>query len=300
MGNKKKEQKLYVLDTNVLMHEPESIFKFEEQSVFLPLRVLEELDKHKRGQAEIARNARQAHRYLDELLSSKDITSLTSGISINDKGRLYFQTFEENRQQIADNEIIEVTKHLQNNDSWKNYKVILVTKDINMRIKASVHGLLSEDYRNDQVSSVTDDVLFSGQVEISDEMWEADGVNIEVERQDSQEFGTLINYKITAPWVKNWSINTHIYSDSSVNKNFRGQLRKVEGQTAEIELLPDFESQYHCWGIQAKNKEQNFALSVLTDPEIDFVTIAGDAGTGKTLLTLAAALDLALEDERAG
>ncbi|KZY29783.1 MULTISPECIES: PhoH family protein [unclassified Oleiphilus] len=302
----KHNKKLYVLDTNVLIHEPESIYKFDEHAVFIPLRVLEELDGHKRGKNEIARNARQAHRYLDELLSNIEIDQLDKGISLdsctlypatNHEGKLFFQTFEKERAPVADNEIIAVTRQLSENYANSDVAVVLVTKDINMRIKASVHGLISEDYRNDQVANVGDELLFSGQVEITDEMWEAPGIDIKIDREDSQEFGTLITYHITAPWVRNWSINTHIYSDSSSNQTFRGQLRQVVDQTATIELLPDFESQYHCWGIQAKNKEQNFALAALTDPEIDFVTIAGEAGTGKTLLTLAAALHQVYEDK---
>lgn len=296
-SKKKNEKKYYVLDTNVLMHEPESIYKFEEHTVFIPLRVLEELDTHKRGQKEIARNARQAHRYLDELLSAINIEDLDKGIKLGANGRLLFQTFEKERAKVADNEIIEVTKQLRDELEHEGITVVLVTKDINMRIKASVHGLISEDYRNDQVANVGDESLFAGQVEITDDMWSATGVDIKIEREDSPEVGTLIIYQITAPWIQNWTINTHIYSDSTANQNFRGILRAVDKKTATIELLPDFESQYHCWGIQAKNKEQNFALSVLTDPDIDFVTIAGEAGTGKTLLTLAAALQLVYEDK---
>lgn len=295
--NTNSEKKLYVLDTNVLMHEPESIYKFEEHDVFIPLRVLEELDSHKRGQNEIARNARQAHRYLDELLSAINIEQLADGIDLRSSGRLFFQSFEKQRERVADNEIIEVTKQLRDERTNGQQNVILVTKDINMRIKASVHGLISEDYRNDQVANVSDESSFGGQIEITDEMWSTPGVEIDIEREDSQEHGTLIVYRITASWVGNWTINTHIYSESTSNQNFRGILRQLEGQCATIELLPDFEHQYQCWGIQAKNKEQNFALSVLTDPEIDFVTIAGDAGTGKTLLTLAAALQLVYEDK---
>jgi len=294
---KQNDHKLYVLDTNVLLHEPESIYKFDEHSVFIPLRVLEELDNHKRGQNEIARNARQAHRVLDQLLSDIEINQLEKGIFLPSQGKLFFQSFDKGREKVADNEIISVSKQLRDDNQSKNTEVILVTKDINMRIKASVHGLRSEDYRNDQVATVGDELLFSGQIEITDEMWQTPGVDIKIDREDSPEVGTLITYHITAPWVQNWSVNTHIFSDSSSNQNFRGQLRKVEDKCATVELLPDFESQFHCWGIQAKNKEQNFALAVLTDPEIDFVTIAGDAGTGKTLLTLAAALHQVYEDK---
>lgn len=302
MPRKKKDKRVYVLDTNVLIHEPESIFKFEEHCVFIPLRVLEELDGHKRGQNEIARNARQAHRYLDELLSKIDINQLDKGIELNAKGRLFFQTFQQDRAPIADNEIIDVAKHLQADTGWQDsseqgHTVILVTKDINMRIKASVYGLISEDYRNDQVANIGDESLFGGQIEITDKMWESEGVNVQIEREESPDFGTIIIYNVTAPWVVNWPLNAHIFSNSSTNSNFRGILRATSEKSARIEILPDYEKQYHCWGIQAKNKEQNFALSVLTDPEIDFVTIAGDAGTGKTLLTLAAALDLVYEDK---
>lgn len=297
VSNNKSDNKIYVLDTNVLLHEPESIFKFEEQTVFIPLRVLEELDSHKRGQRDTARNARQAHRYLDEILSSANIDKLNEGIPLESGGTLVFQTFEKDREKIADNEIIQVTRQLKEDTVEKDITVVLVTKDINMRIKAIVLGIISEDYRNDQVANVGDEKLFGGQIEISDAMWETPGVDIRIDREDSPDVGTVIIYHITAPWVGNWPINSHIFSDSSSQQNFRGILRKLEGNCATIEILPDFEGQYHCWGIQARNKEQNYALSILTDPEIDFVTIAGDAGTGKTLLTLAAALQLVYEDK---
>lgn len=297
ISNNKSDNKVYVLDTNVLLHEPESIFKFEEQTVFIPLRVLEELDTHKRGQRDTARNARQAHRYLDEILSRANIDKLAEGIPLEGGGKLIFQTFQQERQTVADNEIIQVTQLLKKDLEDQDVSVVLVTKDINMRIKAIVLGIVSEDYRNDQVANVGDETLFGGQIEITDSMWEAAGVDIRIDREDSPDIGTVIIYHITAPWIGNWPINSHIFSDSSSQKNFRGILRSVEGTTASIEILPDFEQQYHCWGIQARNKEQNFALSILTDPEIDFVTIAGDAGTGKTLLTLAAALQLCYEDK---
>ena len=156
----KTKNKLFVLDTNVLMHEPESIFKFEEHNVFIPLRVLEELDSHKRGQKEIARNARQAHRYLDELLSTIDIEQLSDGIPMRSGGKLLFQTFQKDRESVADNEIIEVAKQLRDSYQDSDIQVVLVTKDINMRIKACVQGLVSEDYRNDQVALVGDETLF--------------------------------------------------------------------------------------------------------------------------------------------
>ncbi len=302
-SKKKHNKKLFVLDTNVLLHEPQSIFKFDEHAVFIPLRVLEELDNHKRGQNEIARNARQAHRYLDELLSNIETDQLDKGIQLNQcqlypahQGKLFFQSFKQDRATVADNEIISVTRQLTDDYNKSDVAVVLVTKDINMRIKASVQGIISEDYRNDQVATVGDEVLFSGQIEITDEMWETEGVDVQVDREDSPDVGTVITYRISAPWVQNWSVNAHIFSDSNSN-TFRGQLRAIEDKTAVVELIPDFESQYHCWGVQAKNKEQNFALSVLTDPEIDFVTIAGEAGTGKTLLTLAAALHQVYEDK---
>lgn len=297
ISNNVSDTKIYVLDTNVLLHEPESIFKFEEQTVFIPLRVLEELDSHKRGHRDTARNARQAHRYLDELLSKAEIDKLSEGVTLDSGGKLIFQTFEKDRAIVADNEIIAVTHQLKADFADEDVAVVLVTKDINMRIKAIVQGIVSEDYRNDQVANVSDDAMFGGQLEISDAMWETKGVDIKIDREDSPDVGTVIIYHITAPWVGNWPINTHIYSDSANNQNFRGILRAVNGTCASVEILPDFEHQYHCWGIQARNKEQNYALAVLTDPEIDFVTIAGDAGTGKTLLTLAAALQLVYEDK---
>ncbi len=290
---KKLKKRVYILDTNVLIHSPESIYTFDEHTVFLPLRVLEELDTHKRGTTEVARNARQAHRYLEELLGDLDLGHIDKGISIGkgkNAGILRFQTFPIPRRDRADDEIIDValyaTEKLFNDGKTST---ILVTKDINLRIRALLHGVITEDYTHDQTPSLIGEgeLLFGGQIEISNQMWNKKGVTIDAKRIAGKDV-----YTIQADYVNNWPINTRVFSD-----RFDGILRNVTGNTATIELLPEFGPKHSVWGISGRNAEQNFALSILNDPEIDFVTLAGDAGTGKTLLALASGLQQVFENQ---
>ena len=159
-------KKLFVLDTNVLMHDPISLFQFEEHDVFLPMMTLEELDGHKKGMSDVARNARQVSRYLDQLLSHSG-GSIAEGIELNAlghieaKGKLFFQTHSLDAelpqglpQGKADNQILAVVQALQNHE--KERSVVLVSKDINMRIKATAMGLLAEDYFSDKTLDDTD------------------------------------------------------------------------------------------------------------------------------------------------
>src|SRR5882672_8514170 len=176
--------KLFVLDTNVLMHDPTSLFRFQEHDVYLPMATLEELDANKKGMSEVARNARQASRFLDEIVS-KAVEDISAGIPLESAGakeatgRLFLQTEAINGELPArlaagktDNQIIGVVKHLQERHDKR--EVILVSKDINMRIKARALGFAAEDYFNDKVLEDTD-LLYTGVRELPADFWDQHG-----------------------------------------------------------------------------------------------------------------------------
>jgi len=181
--------KLFVLDTNVLMHDPSSLFRFEEHDVYLPMMTLEELDNHKKGMSEVARNARQVSRTLDALMADTDDDAIEAGISLSKlgnkdaKGRLFFQTKlhvaelpEGLPQGKADNQILAVVRSLEADHQGR--PVVLVSKDINMRIKARALSLPAEDYFNDHVLEDTD-LLYSGIVQLPDDFWDKHGKDME-------------------------------------------------------------------------------------------------------------------------
>ena len=292
--------KLFVLDTNVLMHDPTSLFRFEEHDLYIPMATLEELDSNKKGLSEVARNARQASRYLDELISHSD-SDIGEGIALEhhgDKsatGRLYLQTEAINGELPArlasgkaDNQIIGVVKHLQ--EAHPKRDVILVSKDINMRIKARALGMPAEDYFNDKALEDTD-LLYTGTRALPQDFWDKHGRDMESWQQSGITF-----YRVRGPLCSSLLVNQFVYQEDE--KPFYAQVKEVSGKTAILQTLKDYAHQRHnVWGITARNREQNFALNVLMNPEIDFVTLLGQAGTGKTLLTLAAGLVQTLESK---
>jgi len=289
--------KLFVLDTNVLMHDPSSLFRFEEHDIYLPMVTLEELDNNKKGLTEVARNARQASRYLEEIVGT-ELTNLEIGcpLGINGNrhvtGRLFLQTHQIGKDlpglatSKADNQIIGVVLELQSRHPER--QVILVSKDINIRIKARAMGVLSEDYFNDKVLEDSD-LLYTGMRELPQNFWDEHSKALE----SWQEAGRLY-YRLSGPVVKSLLVNAFIYYE--FDKPFHAIVRKIQDNTAVLEVLQDHSNPKHSvWGITSRNREQNFALNLLMDPEIDFVTLLGQAGTGKTLLTLAAALTQTLD-----
>ena len=292
--------KLFVLDTNVLVHDPTSLFRFEEHDIYIPMATLEELDNNKKGVSEVARNARQASRYLDELISHTEV-DIESGLALEahgDKsatGRLFLQTEAINGELPArlassksDNQIIGVVKHLQEQHAKR--QVILVSKDINMRIKARALGFAAEDYFNDKVLEDTD-LLYTGTLALAADFWERHGRDMESWQQSGQTF-----YRVRGPACPSLIVNQFVYLED--DKPFYAQVKEVSGKTAILQTLRDYTHQRHnVWGIVARNREQNFALNVLMNPAIDFVTLLGQAGTGKTLLTLAAGLMQTLESK---
>ena len=290
--------KLFVLDTNVLMHDPTSLFRFEEHDLYIPMVILEELDNNKKGMSEVARNARQASRYLDELVSGAD-ASIADGIALdrhgdkNANGKLFLQTEAINSELPArlptgkaDNQILGVVMHLQ--QAYAKRDVILVSKDINMRIKARTMGLAAEDYFNDKVLEDTD-LLYSGVRQLPADFWDKHGKDMESWQQGGHTF-----YRVRGPLCTSLIVNEFVFLEEE--KPFHAQVKEVSGKTAILQTLKDYgHSRYNVWGVTARNREQNFALNALMNPEIDFVTMLGQAGTGKTLLTLAAGLMQTLE-----
>lgn len=293
--------RIYVLDTNVLMHDPTALYRFEEHDVYLPMIVLEELDAAKKGMSEVARNVRQVSRFLDELMRRTGNHDLTDGLELRhpedieldankSSGRLWFQTSDLSksglsRKEKPDNQILSTALELKN--AFAEREVVLVSKDINLRIKATVLGIVAEDYHNDRA---LDDLslLYSGVSELPSDFWD---------HQDRLESWTEAGdtfYRTAAN--DQWYPNQCLYLDG------QGQteaLVQSVGDSPVIRVAQDYRSNGRSvWGIMARNREQNFALNLLLDPNIDFVTLLGTAGTGKTLLTLAAGLQLTLEDKQ--
>ena len=294
------ESKIFVLDTNVLMHDPTSLYRFEEHDVYLPIMVLEELDNNKKGMSEISRNARQATRSLDEIVSSYE-NGIDAGIPLEGpskklaSGRLFLQT-----EAIAadlpaalptskyDNQILAVVIHLQRKHPRR--QVYLVSKDINMRIKARALGLEAQDYFNDKVLEDTD-LLYTGMRELPTDFWDKHGQGMESWKQDGH-----IKYRVKGPLSSQFLVNEFLYIKD--DPSFAAIVRDVSGKSAEFETLTDYSHPKNSiWGITARNREQNFALNLLMNPEVDFITLLGQAGTGKTLLTLAAGLNQVLESK---
>jgi PhoH-like ATPase len=300
-GKPGKLTKMFVLDTNVLMHDPTSLFRFEEHDIFVPMMTLEELDANKKGMSEVARNARQASRMLDEIVSGCE-DEISNGIDLAGpshdlaSGRLLLQTEAINGVLPAslptsrgDNQIIAVALHLQQQHPKR--PVILVTKDINMRIKARALGLEAQDYFNDKVLEDTD-LLYSGSLELPADFWDTHAKGLESWKKDGRTY-----YRVTGPLCPTLLVNEFVWQEGP--QPLQAWVKVGAGKTAELETLTDYSHAKNAvWGITARNREQNFALNLLMNPDIDFVTLLGQAGTGKTLLTLAAALTQTLETKR--
>ncbi len=296
------EKRLFVLDTNVLVHDPSALFRFKEHDVYLPMVVLEELDQGKKGLSDTARNVREVNRYLDGLIKNTTNKEIFDGIPLIfpghmnktftlPTGKLFFQ-----REEIPsvlpaslpgnkpDNSILATVLSLQ--AKHQHTRVTLVSKDINMRIKGAVLGIHAEDYYNDQV---LDDLnlMYSGIFKLTANFWEKHGKEMASWKEDGRTF-----YKIQGEAVLQWFSNLCLSNEG----DFEAVVRQVDGDVAKIEYVKDYRRHKNkVCGINARNPEQNFALNLLMDPDIDFVTLVGAAGTGKTLLTMAAGLAQTVE-----
>ena len=298
--------KLFVLDTNVLMHDPTSLFRFEEHDVYLPMMTLEELDDHKKGMSEVARNARQVSRSLDALVGGVEDDAIDQGIPLSKlgnkdaRGRLFFQTTLQNISLPeglpvgkADNQILGVVRALE--AQFPGRAIVLVSKDINMRIKARAMGLPAEEYFNDHVLEDTD-LLYSGIMQLPDDFWNKHGKGMESWQENKNGTGYTL-YRLSGPVVPSMLVNQFVFMEPRNGEApFYGHVTQINGKTAVIQTLRDYaHAKNSVWGITARNREQNFALNLLMDPDCDFVTLLGQAGTGKTLLALAAGLAQVLE-----
>ena len=301
------QRRLFVLDTNVLMHDPTAIFRFEEHDIYLPMIVLEELDAHKKGLSEASRNVRQVSRFLDDLMRGATKEQIDNGLELPSTyhgnhgkkppaGRLYFQTTQLSSVlpetlpgHSGDNEILAQTIALQKQRA--DTRVTLVSKDINLRIKAAVLGVAVEDYYSDKTIEDSD-VLDPGMTALSADFWEAHAKDMRSWKESDRTF-----YELRGPAIAGWRTNQGLYEP--VEHGIEGIVRSIADGQATIELLRDYRSdRNNVWGVRARNREQNFALNLLMDPEIDIVTVLGPAGTGKTLLALAAGLTQTLETSR--
>ncbi len=299
--------KLFVLDTNVLMHDPMCLFRFEEHDIFLPMIVLEELDGHKKGMTEVARNARQTSRSLDALAGSNG-ADIGVGLQLDTtghreaKGKLYFQTQTLNYtlpsslpQGKADNQILGVVDALRQQYGQQHppREVVLVSKDINMRVKARALGLATDDYQNDKTLD-DGDLLYAGSFALPPDFWATHGQTVESWQQGAATF-----YRVTGPLVPSLLVNQFVFFESPGEPSLYARVTEIRGKTAVFKTLKDYNHLKNAvWGVTTRNREQNFAMNLLMDPEVDFVTLTGTAGSGKTLMALAAGLTQVLDDRR--
>ena len=295
--------KLFVLDTNVLLHDPSSLFRFEEHDIFLPMIVLEELDAHKKGMTEVARNGRQVSRALDALAAAQG-ADMGKGLKLDSTGQrgaggsLFFQTSALDYQLPtslpqgkADNQILGVVEALRKLHTPR--EVVLVSKDINMRVKARALGLPAEDYQNDKALE-DGDLLYSGVLQLPPDFWTRNGKSVE-----SWQSGAHTFYRISGPIVPQLMINQFVYFEAPGEPSLYARVSEIRDKTAVLKTLKDYgHAKNAVWGVTTRNREQNFAINLLMDPDVDFVTLAGTAGTGKTLMALAAGLTQVLDDRR--
>ncbi len=300
-------RRLFVLDTNVMLHDPTAIFRFEEHDIYLPMIVLEELDANKKGLSEASRNARQVSRFLDDMMREATKDQIDAGLTIpsgangnhskrSPSGRLFFQTRALQDGLPAglpgvgnDNLILGQALSLQREQTQT--RVTLVSKDINLRIKAAIVGVHAEDYFSDRTIDDVD-VLYTGTQTLPPDFWERHGKDMRSWKDEDSTW-----YQVSGPVAASWWPNLFVYEDSA--RGIEAIVREVSGESAKLELARDFRSERHSvWGITARNREQNFALNLLLEPDIDVVTLLGPAGSGKTLLALAAGLTQTLERNR--
>ena len=300
-------KRMYVLDTNVLMHDPTSLFRFEEHDVYIPMVVLEELDAAKKGLSEVSRNVRQVSRFIGDLMpDSRDHSSLAEGLPLQHPGsidlpkscgRLFFHSNQEaseehlrNNGTLADNRILHTVIELRT-QYQQSHEVVLVSKDINLRIKARILNLPAEDYENDKA---LDDLslLYHGHKQLDESFWE------QYESLESWSTDTGQTwYRCQRREGDQW------YPNQCLKIGDRNGLEAIVKDVSETQftfrVAADLRQESNAiWSIQARNTEQNFALNLLMDPDVDFITLMGTAGTGKTLLTLAAGLAQVMDMKR--
>ena len=288
-------KKTFVLDTNVLIHDPQALSHFDEHDVVLPIVVLEEMDKVKRGMDELARNVREVSRYLDAL--SEQQHDLEHGCHLPNGGRLFFEmdlpdlnilphTMERNN----DNQIIAVAMMLK--ERLRERQVILVSKDINLRIKARALGIPTEDYRSSMPLKQQDSSAQS-QWHVDEDVWNSMGQEMRISESNyGHVYHVLWPESLALPEINHFIILPG-------HQEVALRCHAVDAETRKVELR-DICSYRHerraVWGVEARNLEQNMAMNLLMDADVELVTLQGLAGSGKTLLALACGLQQTLED----
>lgn len=297
--------KLYILDTNVLLHDPRCLYEFKEQDVCIPMTVLEELDDIKDRKKNVAQEARVMIRAIDDILSTATTPSqIAKGVPITLPGKDRetklgkLSVFPDHELTVRqgflpdiknkDNLIINCALHLQSTTTHR--EVVLVTKDINMRLKAMGAGLEKvEDYRTDQLVSDIE-LLPAGHMHLDGTFWE------QVTEVNSFQKDGNTYHKVTRSLLPNAYVNEYIYDDT---KDFAARVTSIDSdEITLIDLNYDRLMQQECWGISPITIFQAFAMQSLVDPEIDLCVINGAAGSGKTLLALACALEMVIEQQR--
>ncbi|TCO09655.1 PhoH family protein [Natronoflexus pectinivorans] len=274
-AKKKQSSKIFILDTNVLLHDHKCLYNFEDNDVILPIVVLEELDKFKKGNDQINFQAREFVRIMDKLSGEK---LFSDGVSLGvDKGRLFIATGKPFPQiledsfsdRTPDHRILAIALHVA--EKFEKRTVILISKDINLRMKAKSLGLKAEDYETDKVKNI--EILHKGvethdnfDASIIDQLYQKGTVPRESFPMDEE--ATPANQYFV---LRNSSQSVLAWFDP-----FSNSIRRVE--------------KHGAYGIEPRNAEQAFSLNALLNPEIRLVSLTGKAGTGKTLLALAAAL----------
>jgi PhoH-like ATPase len=274
-------KKNYILDTNVLLHDPNSLLSFEENNVLLPIEVIEEIDRFKRESTELGQNARAVSRMLDGFRGSGH---LSEGVKLPNGGmlRIAFQkrsNAAKNGHAVfgtdsVDNRILSMACGIKSAEPRN--QAILVTKDINLRIKADALGLLAEDYENDRVL-IKD--LYTGMIDLT---------------VSSEKLATFrANGELELNGGKQYFPNEYCTLTDETNPK-RTALTKVDATGTK--LLPIIDCREGIWGIKPRNREQHFAFDALLDDRVKLVTLMGKAGTGKTLLAMAAGLKRTVVD----
>jgi PhoH-like ATPase len=273
--------KTYVLDTNVLLHDPEALNAFEENDIVIPLVVIEEIDSQKKRQDEVGRGARRVAHHLDDL---RQLGKLSEGVPTPGGGLLRVQIQEvggdlprELDSHKPDNQVLAVTQQVVKSNPGR--RVVLVSKDINVRVKAEALNLAAEDYERDKVVTGIDE-LYAGMRVLEVESDVMDHFNREGTLAATQ-LGLRANEFV------------HFQVPDQHNLSAIGRFDLTRG-----EIVPLAPVRKDVWGIQAKNLGQRFALDALLNDEISLVTLTGRAGTGKTLLALAAGLHAVLDEHR--
>lgn len=292
MAAHQSSHKLYVLDSNVLIHDPSAILQFQEHQVVIPMIVLEELDKLKMGKQSIAADCRQAIRQIDRIIGNAPPTEIAKGVPIlrddeQTRGSLsiLLDSFEQSSPvlptNLNDNKIINSLVKLQQNNPERD--VTLITKDINMRLKARGCGIAAQDYHNDQLLSDVD-LLEQGFHALTGSFWQ------EQHQVETFHDATGTYHKVLKEALPE---NIHINHFIIDEQEFVGRITAINDETVTLIDLPkEHLMQQQAWGLKPQDIIQALALNLLLDPNIHLVSLTGQAGSGKTILALAAAIEM--------